>query len=94
MVFSCLLFAINFLFFKFFALQYGFWVTNFWEYIGFAIFAILLLVFIKPYRKSFINVFKKNKLPVIVINGTSEVINIISKFFFNLASLLAPMILV
>ena len=93
MALSCLLFAINFLFFKFFAIQYSFWITSFWEYIGFAIFASLLLVFVRPYREEFINVLKTNSLAVIAMNGINEVINIIAKVSFNVASLLTPLTL-
>lgn len=94
MALSCLLFAINFLFFKFFAIQYNFWVTSFWEYIGFAVFASLLLVFVTPYRKQFVEVLKKNSLAVICINGINEVLNIVAKVSFNLASLLTPITLI
>ncbi len=93
MTLSCLLFAINFLFFKFFAIQYSFWVTSFWEYTGFAIFASLLLMFVKPYRQEFVNVLKTNSLAVITINGISELINIVAKVSFNIASLLTPITL-
>lgn len=94
MALSCLLFAINFLFFKFFAIEYNFWVTSFWEYIGFAVFASLLLVFVTPYRKQFLYVLKKNSLAVIGINGANEIINIIAKVSFNIASLLTPITLI
>jgi len=94
MVLSCLFFAVNFLFFKFYAIQYDFWVTSFWEYIGFAVFASLLLVFVAPYRKEFINVLKKNSLAVIAVNGVNEIINIVAKVSFNVASLLTPITLI
>lgn len=90
MALSSLLFATNFLFFKFFALQESFWTTSFWEYVGLAVFAILVMVFIKPYRREFFSVMKKNKLPVIGLNGFNEIINIIAKLSFNFASLLTP----
>jgi len=56
MMLSSLIFALNFLFFKFFAIQSSFWFTSFWEYVGFAVFAFLLMVFVKPYRKEFVTV--------------------------------------
>lgn len=90
MALSSLLFAVNFLFFKFFALQESFWTTSFWEYVGLAIFAFLVMAFVKPYRKEFVNVMKKNKLPVIGLNGFNEIINIVAKLSFNFASLLTP----
>ena len=90
MMLSSLIFSLNFLFFKYFALQETFWTTSFWEYVGFAIFAALLMLFVKPYRLQFLSVMKENKLPVIGLNGFNEIINIIAKVAFNWASLLTP----
>ncbi len=94
MALSSLLYSLNFLIFKLFALDNSFWVTSFWEYIGFATFSVLILVFIKPYRLEFTRVLKENKLSVLAINGINELINIIAKVSFNIASLLAPVTLV
>lgn len=94
MFLSSFLFAINFLFFKYFALKESFWTTAFWEYVGFAVFALLLMVFVKSYRRQFINVLKRNKIPVIALNGLNELINIIAKISFNIASMLVPVTLV
>jgi drug/metabolite transporter (DMT)-like permease len=90
MMLSSLIFALNFLFFKFFAIQSSFWFTSFWEYVGFAVFAFLLMIFIKPYRREFISVMKKNRVAVLTLNGVNEIINIIAKVSFNYASLLTP----
>jgi len=89
-----LLFALNFLFFKHFALRESFWVTAFWEYVGFGIFAIFLMLFVKPYRNQFIEVFRRNRVIVLSTNGINEIINIIAKISFNFASLLAPVTLI
>jgi drug/metabolite transporter (DMT)-like permease len=94
MVLSSLLYSLNFLLFKYFAIETDFWITSFWEYIGFAVFGIFLLIFIKSYRKSFFNVLKTNKLKVFGINGANEIINIIAKVSFNCASILTPVTLV
>lgn len=94
MALSSFLFAINFLIFKYFAIDARFWVTSFWEYIGFAVFAILLLVFIRSYRDEFFNILKTNKFSVLTLNGINEIVNIIAKASFNFASLLAPVTLV
>jgi uncharacterized membrane protein len=94
MFLSSLLFALNFLFFKYFALQQSFWVTAFWEYVGFGIFAIFLMLFVKSYRNQFFEVLKKNRTLVIGINGLNEIINIIAKISFNFATLLAPVTLI
>lgn len=94
MALSSLLFAINFLFFKYFAINAQFCVTSFWEYIGFAVFATLLLVFVKSYRDEFFKILKTNKVSVLTINGANEIINILAKASFNFASLLAPVTLI
>lgn len=90
MTLSSLIFALNFLFFKYFAIQSSFWFTSFWEYVGFAVFAFLLMVFVKSYREQFINVMKTNRIVVLSLNGVNEIVNIIAKVSFNYASLLTP----
>jgi drug/metabolite transporter (DMT)-like permease len=90
MMLSSLIFASNFLLFKYFALQEDFWTTSFWEYIGFAIFALLLITCVKSYRKEFIAVMKSNKATVLGLNGVNEFLNIFAKLSFNWASLLTP----
>ena len=94
MFLSSLIFALNFLFFKFFAIQSDFWYTSFWEYIGFAIFATLLMLFVKSYREQFLELLKTNKATVLGINGINEIVNIIAKVAFNFASLLTPVTMV
>lgn len=92
MMLSSLIFSLNFLFFKFFAVDSGFWTISFWEYVGFVVFAILLL-FIKSYREEFLSVMKSNRLAVLSLNGLNEVVNLIAKVSFNFASLLTPITL-
>lgn len=94
MTISSFFFSINFIFFKYFAINASFWVTSFWEYIGFAIFSFLLLVFVKKYRDEFFFVVRKNKLTVLTLNGINEILNIVAKVSFNFASLLAPIALI
>lgn len=93
MTIASLLFSLNFLFFKYFAITASFWVTSFWEYVGFAIFSFFLFVFIKKYRDEFISVIKSNKLTALTLNGINEVLNMIAKLSFNFASLLTPITL-
>jgi drug/metabolite transporter (DMT)-like permease len=94
MVLSAFLFSLNFLVFKYVAIQENFWTTSFWEYVGFSIFAIFLLLFIKSYRQQFFHVFKKNRFSVLRINVVNEIVNIAGKIIINYASLLAPLALV
>jgi drug/metabolite transporter (DMT)-like permease len=93
MALSSILFALNFIFFKYFAVETNFWVTSFWEYLGFGLFGISLL-FIKNYRKGFFNVLKQNRLEVLSINGLNEVLNIVAKIAFNFATILTPVTMV
>ncbi|MFA6250488.1 MAG: EamA family transporter [Candidatus Shapirobacteria bacterium] len=94
MMLSSVIFALNFLFFKYFAIQSNFWFTSFWEYVGFAIFAVLIMLFVKSYRAQFVDVLRNNKVTVLGLNGANEIINIIAKISFNFASLLTPVTLV
>jgi uncharacterized membrane protein len=93
MMLSSFIFAVNFLFFKFFAVRENFWTASFWEYVGFAAVALLLFAFVKPYRTEFIGVIRKNSGLVLGLNGINEILNIIGKVTFNFASLLAPITL-
>ena len=93
MLLSSVIFALNFLFFKYFAIQSSFWFTSFWEYVGFAIFAFLLMVFVKSYREQFVTVMKTNRAVVLSVNGANELLNIVAKVAFNYASLLTPITL-
>jgi len=94
MVLSSSLYALNFVLFKNFTIDNTFWVTNFWEYVGFVIFAALTLLFVRPYRREFFSVLKQNKKVVLAINGINEVVAVAAKATFNFASLLVPVALV
>ena len=94
MALSSILYALNFIIFKHFAIETDFWTTSFWEYIGFALFGIFLLLFIKSYRKGFLNAIRQNKFQVLGINGLNEIFNIIAKIAFNFASILTPVTMV
>ncbi|MBP6962452.1 EamA family transporter [Candidatus Saccharibacteria bacterium] len=92
MFLSSLIFSVNFLLFKYFAINSSFWTTTFWESVGFIGFGLALLVFVKSWRRDFINVFTKQKLAT-ELNITNEAINTIAKITFNYVSLLAPITL-
>ncbi len=94
MVLSSFMLAVNALIFKVIALDANFWGTAFWEYVGGAIFGILLMLFIPLYRQQFIATIKKGGLKVTGVNFVAEIMNIIAKLLANFASLLAPLALV
>jgi len=94
MLLSSALYSLNFIFFKYFVVETNFFIASFWEYVGFGLFGLFLLIFIKGYREGFISVFKTNKTKVLGINITNEIVNIIAKISFNYATVLAPVALV
>lgn len=93
---SSFILALNFVFFKFFAvdLNLDFWTVSFWQYLGFILFALLLLIFAKPYRKEFVNSFRENGKRIMGLNIANEMINITATIAFSFATLLAPIALV
>lgn len=92
MFLSSLIFALNFLVFKVFAIESDFWTTTFWESVGFIGFGFTLLIFAKSYRRDFLRVFTKSPLAT-GLNAANEVINIVAKITFNYVSLLTPLAL-
>ncbi len=93
-LFASFLISLNILFFKFFALDAGFWTVTFWENLGAFIFGLGLLVFTKSYRTDFILYLKRNKEKIIWLNVINEIINLIAVIVFTYAVLLAPLALV
>lgn len=90
---SSFLYALNFILFKYFTFEASFWVVSFWEYAGFTVFAIVLLVFVRRYRDEFFLVLRINGRQALALNSLNEGINIAAKISFNVASLLAPVTL-
>ena len=86
--------ALNYLFFKFFAINLNFWTVSFWQYLGFFIFGLILLIFIKSYRKDFFLSFRVNSKKILGLNGLNEILNIVATIIFTFATLLAPITLV
>ncbi len=94
MVLSSILYSLNFIFFKYFVIETNFFIASFWEYVGFGLFGLFLLIFVKNYREGFISVLRINKTQVLAVNITNEIVNIIAKISFNYATVLAPVALV
>lgn len=92
MFLSSLLFAVNFLLFKIFAVHTDFWTTALWESVGFIGFGLVLLLFAGSYRRDFVAVFVQHKKAV-GLNITNELVNIVAKITFNYVSLLTPLAL-
>jgi uncharacterized membrane protein len=94
MILSAFMIAVNSLIFKVVALDANFWGTAFWEYIGGGVFGVLLFALVPIYRAQFLSVIRQNRLAVIGVNTSSELLNVIAKLLANYASLLAPLALV
>lgn len=94
MLLSSSMIAMSVTIFKIIAVEENFWGAAFWEYIGGAIFGLLLFAFIKSYRQQLIATVQKNKKVVMSLNIFSELLNVVAKLLANFASLLAPVALV
>lgn len=94
MIISSFLYSLGGVLFKFAALRASFWVSTFWSVLGATIMGLLIFIFIKSYRRQFLNVFRHNKIPIIGLNGLNETIVVIAELSFSYAFLLAPITLV
>lgn len=94
MLLSSLAYAINLFIFKFVSIEGDFWQTSFWEYTGFSLVALSLIIFASKWRKEFFGIFKANTATIVSVNILNEVLSMAGKLLFNFASLLAPLALV
>jgi len=88
--------AVSGVVFKWAALDIGYWTTQFWEYIGIAIFGLLLFAAVPMYRNSFRSVFKSRFQTAHILSFIllAEVLMVASDLILNYAFLLAPVALV
>jgi drug/metabolite transporter (DMT)-like permease len=94
MLLASFLNAFNWLLFKFVAIQGDFWVTSFWEYVGFIIVGTLMLLLVATYRAEFVALLRSSRVPILSLVTANEGLNIVAKTATNVASLLAPLALV
>ncbi len=71
-----------------------FWISSFWEYLAWGFLGIILFLFNKKYRRSFLNSFKNDGITISGINLLNESINTIANSSKNFAALLVPVALV
>ena len=90
---SSFMIAVNSLIFKIVALKETFWGSVFWEYVGGAIFVLIVFCCVPLYRRQFLIMIGKNKV-IIGFTLASEFLNIVAKLFVNFATLLGPLALV
>jgi uncharacterized membrane protein len=90
MLLASFMIALNSVIFKLFSIDFGFFAIAFWQYVGFGIFAIFLLLFVKKYRIDFFFVLKKSGKRIISINAFNEIINVFAQIIFWSTFVLAP----
>jgi drug/metabolite transporter (DMT)-like permease len=93
MLASCLN-ALNWLLFKVVAQDTAFWVTSFWEYVGFAVMGALLFVCVGHYRRDFLKVVRGNRPGVLGLAALNEALSLGAKTATNIASMTAPLAIV
>ena len=81
-------------FFKVAALDVGFIVSSFWQYVGVSLVGVFIFIFVKPYRVQFTSMIRARPGFMIAFNSLSEAVTIISNLLVNFALLLAPVVLV
>lgn len=94
MILASLLYALTDVIFKKIAVDTGFWLSAFWEYVGMLLAGMGIFFTVKSYRQDFLSVFRRSKKAVIVLNFTSELLNVIGSLALMYAFLLAPITLV
>lgn len=94
MLAASLLYAVNGILFKLFALNLGFWSPVFWMLAGKVLLGIILLLAVRPYRQQFFTVLKSNSSLVLGLNSGNETATILADNVTYYASLLAPVALV
>jgi drug/metabolite transporter (DMT)-like permease len=86
--------AINGVIFKLIAVDKGFWVSLFWDFVGQLVAGLALLVCVSSYRRDFLGLFKQRKVAVIGLIALSKTLFSVSESVTFYATLLAPVALV
>ena len=91
---SSFLFALHDTLFKMVAITESFWITVFWQYFSIAVFGLLLLIFVKKFRMSLVQMLSFTRKKILSLNVLSEGLYILGNLASNFATLLAPVALV
>lgn len=67
--------------------------VTFWYQIGLLLIGIILLIVLKDYRQSFVNMIKENGKKFISLNVANEGMNLVAQFLVNFANLTLPLAL-
>jgi uncharacterized membrane protein len=85
--------ALSGLIFKVFAIEVEFWTTTFWLFVGEAIFGAALLT-LPSYRRQFMATLRANKVALLSVNASNELINLGGGLGNRYALMFAPLSLV
>lgn len=91
---SAFLFSVSGVVFKFFALEHGFWETQFWEFIGISLSGFLIFAMLPTYRTGFISVIRDRRFDVLGLNLATEFTMVSADLLLGYAVLHAPIALV
>ncbi len=91
---SSVCFAINIFLFKKIAMEGSFFDSLFFTYLGYLLGGIVLFIFIRSYRKGFIELLRKSGSVLLGINVLGELLMIAGDMAVRFATLLAPLALV
>ncbi len=91
---SALMLAINAVIFKLIAVEAGFLVSIFWDFVGKTTFGLLLFIIIRSYRREFIDLLKIKRGKIFGLIFLTQLLTIVGDFIASYAILLAPVAIV
>ena len=94
MMVSSALFALFVVLFKSVAVEEGYWLSTFWEYVGLVIVGVCIWIFNPKARGEFIATLRSNSVPIIGVNVGSEILTIAGNMITNFAALTIPVTMV
>ena len=95
MTLAAFLSAFSSFLFKFVAKEESFWITSFWQYVGFGLFSLIVLIFVKNFRNQFMSMIRGEKRKALGLNIlVNEGLNMLAKILYDYALLLAPIAIV
>lgn len=94
MLLSSILLGLNATIFKFVAINSNYWTSTFWSLSGGLFIGLFFLVFVRNYRKSFVDLMRTNRLRILGLNAVNEIIGDSASLLFRYGTLLAPVALV
>ena len=86
--------ALGSVIFKAVAIEETVWQSLFWEHVMLTFVGILLFIFVRSYRTSFIKALKANSKSILSINLLNEILYMVGNLAFAFAYMLAPIALV